>query len=136
MAIEVGQTLSFFRMNIQAIPYADPLPIMFLKFIMSKKQAITRIGYRPGFAPKSIELGKKHQNPGRSTAACNSALWGSNPSSGTLFGPFFKFHISHHCTVYDTIMKNRQIRELARARGRAHLFMNGVWLVVSLSNAL
>ena len=54
----------------------------------------------------------------------NELLAFSNPSSGTLFGPFFKFQSSQHCTVYNEITKNRQIRELARAR--THLFMNGL----------
>ena len=48
---------------------------------------------------------------------------------GTLFGPFFKFQNSQHCTVYDKILKNRLIRELARAR--AHLFVNGLYTVYS-----
>ena len=90
---------------------------------LSKKQAITRIGYRPGFAPKALNSEK----PSKSRPfdrACNSALWGSNPSSGTLFGPFFKVLISQHCTVYNEITKNRQIRGVAKAR--AHLFMNGL----------
>ena len=90
---------------------------------LSKKQAIARIGFRPGFAPKALNWEK----PSKSRPfdpACNSAFCGSNPSSGTLFGPFFKFQSSQHCTVYDEITKNRQIRELARAR--THFFMNGL----------
>ena len=89
----------------------------------SKKQAIARIEFRPGFAPRALNL----ENPSKSRPfgpACNSALYGSNPSSGTLFGPFFKFQISQHCTLYDKILKNRLIRKLARAR--AHLFVNGL----------
>ena len=90
---------------------------------LSKKQAITRIGYRPGFAPEALNW-KKPSKSRPFDPACNSALWGSNPSSGTLFGLFFKVQISQHCTVYNEITKNRQIRELARAR--AHLFLNGL----------
>ena len=88
-----------------------------------KKQAMMRIGFRPGFAPRALNW----ENPSKSRPfdpACNSALYGSNPSSGTLVGPFFKFQISQHCTVYDKILKNRLIRELARAR--APLFLNGL----------
>ena len=77
------------------------------------------------FCPKRTELGKPSKSRPFDPAR-NSAFCGSNPSSGTLFGPFFKFQSSQHCTVYDEITKNRQIRELARAR--AHLFMNGLYI--------
>ena len=83
----------------------------------SKKQAIARIGFRPGFAPRALNW-ENPSKPRPFDPACNSALYGSNPSSGTLF------QISQHCTVYDKILKNRLIRELARAR--AHLFVNGL----------
>ena len=67
---------------------------------LSKKQAIARIGFRPGFAPRALNW----ENPSKSSPfdpACNSALYGSNPSSGTLFGPFsnFKFRSTALCTI-------------------------------------
>ena len=66
----------------------------------SKKQAIGRIRFRPGFAPRALNW----ENPSKSRLfdpACNSALYGSNSRSGTFLDPFsnFKFHSTALCTI-------------------------------------
>ena len=108
-------------------PLWNPLPneSIFLKstnLVQKASHDKNRISAR--FCLKSTELGK----PSKSRPfdpACNSVLCGSNSSSGTLFGPFFKFQISQHCTVCDKIMKNRQMRELRRASVH-FIFTNGL----------
>ena len=71
----------------------------------SKKQAIARIGFRPGFAPKALNWAKTMEIQAVHST-CITVHLRFEPQLRCLFGPFFKFRIARHCTVYHKIAKH------------------------------
>ena len=70
----------------------------------SKEQAITRIGFRPGFAAKALNWGKTMKIQAVHST-CITVHLRFEPQLRYLLGSFFKFRIWWHCTVHHKIAK-------------------------------